>query len=65
MNIIDLDYPQCRKYELLKVLNEKLIHSFSNYLWNTYYVSGIVPDDTAIMVNKTDLVPAPFFLFPL
>lgn len=65
MNIIDLDYPQCRKYELLKVLNEKLIHSFSNYLWNTYYMPGIVPDDTAITVNKTDLVFAPFFLFLL
>lgn len=75
MNVIDLDYTQCRKYELLKMLNEKLLHSFSNYLWNTYYVSGIVPGDTDIMVNNKDLGPAPkklmkgfsssFFLFPL
>lgn len=65
MNAIELDYLQCRNYELLKVLNEKLIHSFNNYLWNTNYMSGTVPDDTDIMVNKKDLIPAPFFLFAL
>lgn len=75
MNVIDLDYPQYRKYELLKMLNEKLLHSFSNYLWNTYYVLGFVPSDTDIMVNNKDFGPAPkkltkgfwssFFLFPL
>lgn len=58
MNIIDLDHPLCRKYELLETLNEKLIHSFNNYLWTTYQGSGIVPDYTDIMVNKKDLVSA-------
>lgn len=62
MNVIELDYLHCRKYELPKVLNEKLIHSFNNYLWNTNYMSGTVRDDTDIMVNKKDLILAPFFL---
>ena len=32
---------------------------------NTNYMSGTVPDDTDRMVNKKDLVPAPFSLFAL
>lgn len=37
------------------MLNEKLIHSFNNHLWNTYYVASTVPDDMDIMVNKKNL----------